>query len=83
MSDVRGLEKLSTGTMADRVAHSLLEYLLRSDQVKIGDRLPSDRELADAFGVGRSAVREALKALSFLGLLEIRPGSGTHLLAIT
>jgi GntR family transcriptional repressor for pyruvate dehydrogenase complex len=79
--DVKGLEKMSTGTMADRVAHSLLEYLLRSDQVKIGDRLPSERELADAFGVGRSAVREALKALSFLGLLEIRPGSGTFLLS--
>ncbi|MCF8563821.1 GntR family transcriptional regulator [Alicyclobacillus tolerans] len=43
-----------------------------------GDKLPTERELATKFGVGRSSVREALKALQALGFLEIRQGSGCY-----
>lgn len=60
------------------VARKLLNYLLTSD-LRIGDRLPSERELADSAGVSRPVMREALKALGFLGLLEVRPGDGTFL----
>src|SRR4051812_44835412 len=42
-----------------------------------GERLPSERELARALGVGRASVREALAALANQGLLETRPGSGS------
>lgn len=42
-----------------------------------GCRLPSERELAAAFGVSRTTVREALKSLASLGFLEIRQGTGT------
>jgi DNA-binding FadR family transcriptional regulator len=42
-----------------------------------GERLPSERDLARALGVGRASVREALAALSNQGLLETRPGSGS------
>lgn len=41
--------------------------------------MPSERALAEAFGVGRSAMREALKALSLIGLVEVRQGDGTYL----
>ena len=44
-----------------------------------GSKLPPERKLADALGVGRSTLREALKTLSVLGFLEIRPGDGTYL----
>ena len=64
---------------AVEVAHLLLQHLIYSGKVQVGDRLPPERELAEAFGVGRSAVREALKSLSILGLLEIRQGNGTYL----
>jgi len=60
------------------VARNLLNYVLTSDFQR-GDRLPSERELAQAAGVSRSVMREALKALGFLGLLEVRPGDGTYL----
>jgi GntR family transcriptional repressor for pyruvate dehydrogenase complex len=60
------------------VARSLLDYLLTSE-LRPGDRLPSERELSDAAGVSRSVIREALKALGFLGLLDVRPGDGTYL----
>lgn len=41
--------------------------------------MPSERQLSEAFGTGRAAVREALKALALLGLVDFRQGSGTYL----
>jgi DNA-binding FadR family transcriptional regulator len=46
-----------------------------------GDRLPPERELARALGVGRASVREALAALANQGLVETRPGSGSFVAA--
>ncbi len=43
-----------------------------------GDRIPSERQLTEQLGVNRPAVREALRVLSFLGLLDIRHSSGTY-----
>lgn len=60
------------------IARHLLDYLL-SGQVKPGERLPSERQLAETLGVGRSAVRDALRPLLLLGILEARQGDGTYL----
>ena len=60
------------------VAQSLLSYLLSGD-LSPGDRIPSERSLSEILGVGRGAVREALKSLTLLGLLEVRQGDGTYL----
>ncbi len=60
------------------VAQSLLSYLL-SGELRPGDRIPSERSLTQILGVGRGAVREALKSLTLLGLLEVRQGDGTYL----
>lgn len=64
--------------VATQVARKLVEYLL-SGAVEPGTRMPSERQLAEAFGVGRSAMREAIKALSLIGLVEVRQGDGTYL----
>lgn len=48
-----------------------------------GQRLPGERALAEKMGVGRSALREALKSLTVLGFLEVRQGDGTFLAAST
>jgi GntR family transcriptional repressor for pyruvate dehydrogenase complex len=40
--------------------------------------MPSERQLSESFGVGRSVVREALKSLGLLGLVEVRQGDGTY-----
>jgi GntR family transcriptional regulator, transcriptional repressor for pyruvate dehydrogenase complex len=60
------------------VAARLLAYFT-SGEVEPGTRLPPERQLAASLGVGRSAVREALAALDMLGVVSIRPGSGTYL----
>lgn len=65
-------------TQSMEITKRLLDYLLLGS-LKLGERIPPERQLAQALGVGRSAVREAIKSLSLLGLLEVRPGSGTFL----
>lgn len=47
-----------------------------------GDRIPPEPELAQALGVGRGTVREAVRALAYLGLLEVRQGDGTYVRAL-
>jgi GntR family transcriptional repressor for pyruvate dehydrogenase complex len=59
------------------ISRQLLDYLL-SGRVQPGDRLPPERKLAESLGVGRSVVREALKSLTLLGLLEVRLGDGAY-----
>jgi GntR family transcriptional repressor for pyruvate dehydrogenase complex len=60
------------------VARHLLEYLL-SGHFAPGDRIPSERQLAQALQVGRAGVREAIKSLNLLGLIDVRQGDGTYL----
>lgn len=65
-------------TPVSEVAERLLAYFT-SGQIAAGTRLPSERQLSASLGVGRSAVREALAALEILGIVVVRPGSGTYL----
>jgi GntR family transcriptional repressor for pyruvate dehydrogenase complex len=60
-----------------QVAKRLLDYLLEGN-VRPGTKLPSERNLSEQLGVGRSVVREALKSLALLGLIEVRQGDGTY-----
>ena len=69
-------------SVSGSVAEQLLKLLL-GDSMHAGDRLPSERKLTDALGVGRSAVREAIAALEVLGIVETRAGSGTYLRSST
>lgn len=50
--------------------------------LKPGEKLPSERELASLLGISRASVREAIKALSFSGYLEVIQGKGTYVLEI-
>lgn len=56
-----------------------INEIIEQDGLKLGDRLPSERELADRLKVGRSSVREALRALELLGLISTRRGEGTFI----
>ncbi|BAB06886.1 FadR/GntR family transcriptional regulator [Halalkalibacterium halodurans] len=56
-----------------------INQIIRADQLSAGDKLPSERELSDRLHVGRSSVREALRALELLDLIETRRGEGTFI----
>lgn len=66
------------GTVATEVTRKLLDFLL-TGEVRPGERLPPERKLAESLGVGRTVVREALKSLTLLGLIEVRQGDGNYL----
>lgn len=55
--------------------------LLRGGSLVPGDRLPSERELAARFEISRASLRQALTAIEVSGYIEIRPGSGTYVVA--
>lgn len=56
-----------------------LRSLIKEEGIKTGEKLPSERELVERMQVGRSTVREALRSLELLGLIETRRGEGTFL----
>lgn len=56
-----------------------IRAIIVEDGLKSGDKIPSERELSDRLNVGRSSVREALRALELLGLIETRRGEGTFI----
>lgn len=69
----------STNTrLSDQIARTL-QRLIHDRQLKPGDRLPSERALAEQLGVSRPPVREAIRTLAGQGLLTTRRGGGTYL----
>ena len=56
-----------------------IEQSVQKGDLKPGDQLPAERELAEQLGVSRTAVREAVKALREKGLVEAYPGKGTFI----
>ncbi len=56
-----------------------LRQLISDEKIPVGGKIPSERELAERLQVGRSTVREALRSLELLGIIETRRGEGTFL----
>jgi GntR family transcriptional regulator, transcriptional repressor for pyruvate dehydrogenase complex len=54
-----------------------IKQLISEGKLKPGDKLLAERELADQFQVSRASVREAIRTLEMLGVIDIRPGEGT------
>lgn len=69
------LQTIARPKLRDVVAERLKQFIASRD-LKPGDRLPTEGELATQFGVSRLSLREATKSLEFLGIVEARPGRG-------
>lgn len=65
-----------TRTASAEVAAQIKE-MIRQRQLVPGDRLPSEREFAEMFGVSRTTIREALRSLAAVGMISIRQGDGS------
>ncbi len=61
--------------LPDEIASSILEAISRGD-LQAGDRLPTEMDLSDQFGVARTVVREAISLLKFDGVISARQGVG-------
>lgn len=70
-------EKIQRNRVYEEIVHRIEEMMLQRRLVP-GDKLPSERELSSMFGVGRSAVRQALAVLNTKGLIEVRVGDGSY-----
>ena len=72
-SKIRPVVKTS---ISDEIVEQIITLISRGD-LKPGQRLPSERELCKNFGAGRSSLREALRCLCIVGVLNARVGEGT------
>ncbi len=61
-----------------RVVANRIQELIREENIKAGERLPSERDLAAKLAVSRASLREALIALELGGIVEVRGGSGVY-----
>lgn len=69
---------IKSGHLSHRVMEELKGALLNGS-LRPGDRLPTETELSESLGVGKSSVREAIKMLEVLGVVETRQGDGTFI----
>ncbi len=69
------MKALQKETLPEQIAQRLKEYIL-DNRLKPGDRLPTEAELTEVFGVSRSSVREAMKLLQVSGVIDVKPGRG-------
>jgi GntR family transcriptional repressor for pyruvate dehydrogenase complex len=70
------IRPIRRATIYEAIVAQLQEFILHGD-LRPGDRLPAERDLARRFGVSRISVRQALAVLHSMGLIETRPGGGT------
>src|SRR5437763_5915672 len=62
--------------LSDHIVEQIADLIARG-ALKPGDRIPSEKQLCEKFGVGRTSVREALRSLAVMGVLEAHMGDGT------
>jgi GntR family transcriptional repressor for pyruvate dehydrogenase complex len=75
-SAVKGeFEAIRKNRVHEEVARQIERVILK--KLQPGDKLPGERELAEALGVSRSSIRDAMRRLELMGLVEPRQGSGT------
>jgi len=72
---------LDRSTLPEEIANRLLE-LIKAERLRPGDKLPAERNLAAEMQVSRPVLREALRALAIMKVVEIRQGSGTYITSL-
>src|SRR5690348_11479615 len=69
-------KRVPRASLSDHIVKQMADLISRG-ALKAGARIPSEKQLCHQFGVGRTSVREALRSLSAMGVLETRMGEGT------
>ena len=71
------LKRIKSESVVQQIIDSLVEAMIRKE-LRPGDQIPTEMELAESLGVGRNSGREAIKILVYFGVLEIRRAEGTY-----
>jgi GntR family transcriptional repressor for pyruvate dehydrogenase complex len=74
----KDLGSIAKTTLADRIAKQIAQ-MVRGGDYEPGDRLPTISDMSDHFGVGHPTLREALKKLETLGVVQVKHGSGVYI----
>jgi GntR family transcriptional repressor for pyruvate dehydrogenase complex len=74
-------KKIKKDAVPEKIIARILT-LIRERKLNPGDKLPPERELAELIGVSRSSLREALRALATLNVIDIRQGDGTYITSV-
>ena len=72
--------KMEKKLLVSQIEEKLFDYIL-NEPIKVGEKIPNEFELAELFGVSRSTIREAVKALVSKGILKVCRGSGTYVIS--
>lgn len=75
------MDKLERGPVLNRVIQDRIKQYITENRLQPGDLLPPEGQLASDLGVSRGSVREAVKALESLGIVEVRHGDGVRVRA--
>ena len=70
------IQRVTKISISEEIARQIMDLISRGD-LEPGQRLPSERELCENFGASRSSLREALRCLTIVGVLNARVGEGT------
>ncbi len=76
------MDKVSRGPVLNRVIQNQIKQYITENKLTPGDLLPPEGQLASDLGVSRGSVREAIKALESLGIVEVRHGDGVRVRAL-
>ena len=76
-------KKMNVSARLSEMAIEQIKELIVSQNMGPGSKLPSERDLAETLQVGRSSIREALRILEIMGLVEVQPGKGAFVKALT
>jgi GntR family transcriptional repressor for pyruvate dehydrogenase complex len=69
---------IKRSSTVERIVENLIN-LIKDSRIQVGDKLPSERRLCERIGVSRPILREALKALQVMNIINIRQGAGAYL----
>ena len=71
-------QPIKRSAISEDVTLHIME-LIRNGKLRPGDKLPSERQLAESLGVSRVSLREGLRTLAFMNILDVRTGDGTYI----
>jgi len=74
------MQQINRSKISDQIIKQIL-FLIEKKQLLIGSKLPTENEMIKQLGVGRSSLREAIRALSLLGIIEVKHGQGIYVTA--